>query len=73
MMNMNRIEITLRHQAYRALHYEWGSQEQVRSENYFFDLARKFYGFDPEDHPYLLKATTEEMVDYTLKQCGLNP
>ena len=46
---------------------EWGSENQIDFENGFFHYIESKYSFDPEDHEYLLRATTEEAIRYVIK------
>lgn len=61
----------LRGIAYAVLELEWGTAEQIEVENHFFDLVKQMYaGFETEHHPYLLKATTEEAIEYVFLVIG---
>lgn len=55
--------------AERVLVEEWGTGQQIRLENQFFDSA-KGLGFedDEEWESFSLKARTEEMIDYVFAQ-----
>lgn len=54
-----------------ATSLEWGTSLQVDSENRFFALVQGSFDFDPEEHSYLIKATTLEMIEYTYKEIGV--
>ena len=60
--------------AKNAIDLEWGSEEQIEAENDFFALGLKL-GFDAEENEdfqgYALKATTEEAINYALKEMNL--
>lgn len=45
---------------------EWGSPEQIEAQNNVFLKTEELYGIDWEQHNYLMKATTEEMMTYVM-------
>ena len=58
---MNKLISLLKHE---AINSEWGSDKQINAENGYFSLTGYIFGIDWEEHTYLMKATTEEMIEY---------
>jgi len=59
--------LILRAIAERAAQLEWGTDEQIDTEDAFYTLSERWFGIDWENHTYLLKATTSEAMAYGLK------